>query len=264
MRTSLKILIFTTTGVSLAAGFFPQLYQWLALSWSGIEQFYFWQLITYIFLEQGPLSLSFFIQLAFNMYLLWMFGSQLLERTRPRLFLSLYLGSAILAGLAILAFPRATLAGGTNAIYALLVAWMILNPGAQLLLFFAIPFKAYWLIAALIGFSLFVDISASDWIHATALAVSCVYSYLFTLIVWRQQSPFPVLAPFERKILRLLERKNKEPYQHTKIFDIKSGEPVLDDDQFMDAMLDRISRHGAESLTAGEKKRMKQISERRQ
>lgn len=263
MRNSLKILIFTTIGVSLAAGFIPVLYSWLALSWAGIEQFYFWQLITYIFLERGPVSLGFFIQLAFNMYVLWMFGSNLLERSHTRHFLFLYLGSALVAGLSALAFPHAVLAGSTNAVYAILVAWMILNPESQLLLFFALPFKAQWLILGLIGFSLLVNLTAANWVDATSLVVSVIYAYLFTIVVWRQLSPFPVLNPFERKILRLFEKKKSEPYHRTKIYDIKSGSPVLDDDQFMDAMLDRISRHGAESLTPAEKKRMKQISERK-
>lgn len=260
MRTPLKILIFLTIGTSLIAGFFPKLYLWLALSWAGIEHFYLWQLITYIFLERGPFSLSFFLQLAFNMYILWMFGASLIERSHARLFLALYFGSTLLAALTALAFPQAVLMGSTNAVFAVLVAWILVNPGSQLLLFFAIPFKAEWLILALLGFSLLIDISSANWVGAATLAISCLYGYLFALIAWRQISPFLFLRPLERKILRLLEKKPKETYHHSKIYDIKSGAPILDDDQFMDAMLDRISRHGEDSLTPAEKKRMKEIS----
>jgi membrane associated rhomboid family serine protease len=263
MRISLKILIIATLSISLAAGVFPELYQWLSLSWSGIKNYYLWQLLTYVFLEKGPISLSFFIQLGFNMYILWMFGSSLIERFHPRIFFFLYLGSAIASGLAAIIFPNAVLAGSTNAVYAILIAWMILNHGSQLLLFFTLPFKSQWLILGLVGLSLLGSLSSSNWADALGLIVSVLYGYLFTLIVFRQQSSFSFLSPFERKILRLLERKKIEPYHHSKIYDIKSGAPVLDDDQFMDAMLDRISRHGAESLTAAEKKRMKQISEKR-
>lgn len=263
MRTSLKILILLTVGMAVTAGFIPTLYHWLALSRMGIQEWHLWQPITYIFLEQGPLSFHFFLQLAFNMYLLWMFGSSLIERSHTTSFLLLYLGSGVVGGLASLIFPSAVLAGSTNAIFAILVAWMILNPGSQLLLFFTLPFKAQWLILALIGMALLIDLSHAQWAYATALVASSVYGYLFTLIAWRQQSPFPFLAPLERKILRLLEKKKGEIYRPSKIYDIKSGEPVLDDNAFMDAMLDRISRHGADSLTPAEKKRMKQISERK-
>jgi len=263
MRTYLKVLIFFTIGVSLASGFFPQLYNWLALSWAGMEHFYFWQLITYIFVEPGRISLPFIIQLGFNMYILWMFGSALIERSHPRLFLTLYFGAALLSGLTSLTFPHSILSGSTNAVFAVLVAWIIVNPGSQLLLFFAIPFKAEWLILALIAFSLLINLTSANWMAASTLMVACIYGYLFALIVWRQTSPFSFLRNFERKILRFLEKKPKESYHHSKIYDIKSGAPVLDDDQFMDTMLDRISRHGEDSLTPAEKKRMREISGRK-
>lgn len=35
----------------------------------------------------------------------------------------------------------------------------------------------------------------------------------------------------------------------------------MDDDQFIDAMLSKISRSGEKSLTAGERRRMREISE---
>jgi membrane associated rhomboid family serine protease len=263
MRTPLKILIFLTIGVSLAAGFLPQLYGWLALTWAGIEHLYLWQLITYIFLEPGPISFGFFLQLGFNMYILWMFGTSLIERSHTRLFLTLYFGATLLAGLTALAFPHAVLTGSTNAVFAVLTAWAMVNPGSQLLLFFSIPFKAEWLILALVGFSLFIDVTTANWVAAVCLIVSVLYAYLFSLIVWRNPSPFPFLRPFERNILRLLEKKPRETHHHSKIYDIKSGEPVLDDHQFMDAMLDRISRHGEDSLTPAEKKRMREISNRK-
>jgi membrane associated rhomboid family serine protease len=263
MRTSLKILIFTTIGLSLIGGFVPIVQAWLALSWAGMERYYLWQPVSYLFVQPGPLSLGFFIGLGFNMYVLWMFGTSLLERCRWPLFYALYLGSGLVAGLASLAFPNVYLAGSTTAVYAILVAWMMLNPGSQVLLFFALPFKAHWLIAGLIGFTLFVDISAADWVSCVSLTASVLFGYIFSLIAWREQSPFSFLRPFERKILRLLEKKKQQPYTHSKIYDIKSGAPVIDDDQFMDAMLDKISRHGEESLSAAEKKRMKEISEKK-
>lgn len=264
MRRILKSLIFTTIGTSLLVALFPQIQIWLALSWTGIEHFFLWQLITHSLFEPGPASLGFLFQIAFNMYILWMFGSNLIERSHTSRFLALYLGAALVSGLTALAFPHAILAGTTNAVYAILVAWVMLNPNSQLLLFFALPFKAQWLIFALLGITLFLDVAASNWLGASTLASSILYAYLFTLIVWREQSPLSFLNSFERAVLRLLEQKKKhETYHRTKIFDIKSGEPVLNDDQFMDAMLDRISRHGESSLSSAEKKRMKEISARK-
>lgn len=259
MRTSLKVLILLTICVSLLATLIPGFFSYLVLTWSGIKHLYLWQFITYVFVEPGPISFGYFLQLGFNMYVLWAFGSSLIDRSRPLLFFTLYLGAALTAGLASLIFPYAILAGSTTAVYAVLVAWMMINPGSQLLLFFAIPFKAHWMIVGLIGLSLFLDISNADWVGAISLTASTLFGYLFALVVWRDYGPFPFLFPFEKRVLRLLEKK-KKPYNHSKIYDIKSGEPVLSDDQFMDAMLDRISLYGEDHLTPEEKKRMQAIS----
>jgi hypothetical protein len=49
----------------------------------------------------------------------------------------------------------------------------------------------------------------------------------------------------------------------TKIYDFRSGLPKLNDEQFMDAMLARISRYGKDSLSPEETERMKKISEKK-
>lgn len=264
MRSSLKLLIFYTICMSLLAGFIPQLHTWLALSKAAIQNLFLWQLVSYVFVERDPISFSFFLNLIFNMYILWVFGSQLIHRSHERLFLALYFGAVVLGGASALIFPNFILAGSTNGVYAILLAWMLLNQKARVLLFFAIPFKAEWLILALIGMILLIDLSQGSWAAAISLTISCVYSYLFTLVVWRVSGPFSFLRKFEKIVLRFLERrKNHEPFIHSKIYDIKSGEPVLDDEQFMDAMLDRIARHGKEALTGAEKKRMDEISKKR-
>jgi membrane associated rhomboid family serine protease len=264
MKTPLKVLIFTSIGLSLLAGFIPILYPLLGLSWAGMERLYLWQLATYLFVENGPISLNFFLVLGFNMYLLWMFGSFIIERSHTRLFLFLYFGAGIIGGAVSLLLPHGFLLGSSNAVYAILIAWMMLNPGAQLLLFFTLPLKAHWLILGVIGITLLLALSTANYAEALSLFVSCSYAYLFALITWRTPGPIPFLRKFEKRIFQFLEkRKHHDSYGHTKIFDIKSGEPVLDDDRFMDAMLDRISRHGQGSLTPEEQKRMNGISARK-
>ncbi|MBX7066111.1 MAG: rhomboid family intramembrane serine protease [Parachlamydiales bacterium] len=264
MMSPLNILIPLTILFSLCIGFFPSLAPWFALTWAGMEHFFLWQLFTYILIERGPISVNFFLNLAFNMYILWVFGIQLIERSHARLFLILYFGAALFGGLAALAVPHPFLAGPTNAVYAILIAWMLLNQRSQLLLFFSFRMNAQWLILGLIAATLLIDLANSYWAGAASLIASCIYAYFFTLIVWRQPGPFSFLRRFEKRIFQLLERKKKhETYIHSKIFDIKSGEPIIDDDQFMDAMLDRIARHGEESLTPTERKRMKEISKRK-
>lgn len=263
MRTPLKTLLAATIAISLLSSLFPILRNLLALSSTGLSHFLFWQLFTYPFVEKLSFSLAFLIELGFKMYLLWLFGEQLLERARPKLFFILYFGAALIGALATLPFTNFFLAGSQPPVYAIMTAWMMLNPGSQMLFFFAIPIKSHFLVAGLILASLVLDIMAGAFVDGAALTASVLFGYLFSLVVWRTIGPFPILHPFERKVLRLLEKKNKGTSRHSKIYDIQSGDQVLQDDAFMDAMLDKISLYGQDSLTSTEKKRMKAISDKR-
>lgn len=262
---SLKILLLLIFGVS---AFSYYLGPYLALTAGGIRHLYLWQFASYLFVHPFPAAI---IHLAFNLYLIWIFGASLMERLHPRLFYFLFLGSGITAGLlawcAMISFHLLSpLVGSSAPLYAILTAWVILNPEARMLLFFAVPFKARYLLLGLIGFNLLIDLSRSDWISLSAYIGATLFGYLFTVIACRTRSPFSFLSGLENGILRSIERLThvgKTQVRHTKIYDFKSGEPVLNDDQFMDAMLAHISLYGEDSLTPEEKKRMQRISEKK-
>ncbi len=262
---SLKILLLSTLILSL---FSKILGPYLALSFAGFQHLYLWQLATYLFVHPFPSGL---LHLAFNLYLTWIFGASLLERIRTPLFFSLYFGAGVCAGFFALAamslFHLATsFTGSSPALYALLIAWVLLNPEARLLLFFAVPFKARNLLLILIGLNLLIDLSSANWIPLFAYVGSLLFGYFFTVLSCKTRSPFPFLAPLERGLLRIVEKiehLGRRNYRHTKIYDIKSGAPVLNDEQFMDAMLAKISLQGEESLSSDDRKRMQKISEKK-
>ena len=262
---SLKILLLTILGVS---SFSYYIGPYLVLSASGIRELYLWQFATYLFIHPFPAAI---IHLAFNLFLIWTFGASLMERIHPKLFFFLFFGSGIMGGLlAWIAMASLNLStplfGSSTALYALLTAWVILNPEAKLLLFFALPFKASHLLLGLIGLNLLIDLSRSDWIPLAAYIGAILFAYLFIIASCCIRSPFTLLSSFENAIFRTLERLKhlkEKPIRHSKIYDFKSGEPVMNDDQFMDAMLARISLYGEESLTPEEKKRMQRISEKK-
>lgn len=264
----LKIFLLSMLGVSLVAPFFPMIQGLLALSLSGIEHFFLWQLFSYSFVEISPLGISFpfFMQLAFNLYLLWIFGAMLMERSE-KLFFALYFGASAFAGLCTLGVMSLLghpyfLSGATIPLYAVMIAWVMIYPETSLLLFMTIPMKAIWLILGLIGINLFIDAANANWIGSAGIFSSCVFGYLFALVVWKRKSVFGFLHPFETWVLRLIDRRppiSREP----KVYDIHSGKPRLNDEQFMDAMLEKISRSGEQSLTAQERERMQQISKKK-
>ena len=90
--------------------------------------------------------------------------------------------------------------------------------------------KAAWAIGGIIAIDLLIHLSHGAWIQLFANGSGALFGYLY------------LKAP------TLLRHKDKF-YHPTKIFDFRSGQPVLDDDQFMDAMLARISLYGENSLT---------------
>ncbi len=265
MRLTIKILVLIIGLTTLVGGLIHPVQMELSLSWQGITHWHAWELVTYPFVEMGRLSISWLLQLALNLYLTWVCGSLLMERFGVIRFLSLYFGAtlfAAMASLAPLAWTHSTLAGASAPLFALLISWIMLNEGARLFLFSAFPIRADRLIIALIAFTLFVEVSNLNWVSVTGLAASALFGYFFTLLVWRKKSPFAFLHPFEKRFLQVFEKRTR-PQGGPKIYDIHSGAPVLDDDQFMDAMLEKISRQGPNSLTADEKKRMENISSKK-
>ncbi len=80
----------------------PGLQTWLSLSWIGIHHYFIWQPLSYLFVQSNGsmgITLSFLIGLAFDMYILWIMGSAILDTVGTKPFLRLYFLSGIGAGL---------------------------------------------------------------------------------------------------------------------------------------------------------------------
>lgn len=247
----------------------------LTLSLRGITNYYLWQPFTYLFVvESGGLRVNLFwlIGVAVNMYILWVMGSNILERVGAKPFLRLYFISGVLSGLVALLFMYLTgyntiIGGPTAPILAILTCWAILNPESQLLLFFVIPIKSRWLVVGILGVMLFLALASLDFVHFFFYASAAATGYFYSVFGWGHRSPFPFTQNFDHALERLIGKikhftqlKRSSP---GKIFDIKTGKSVDDDERFMDAMLEKISKHGRESLTRREKNRMDKISKRK-
>jgi len=99
-----------------------------------------WRLVTWVFLETQPLNLL------LGCYVLWWLGRDLAfawgERRFVAAWLGLAAGAAALTSLLSLAWPALALAryaGPWPVVDALVVAWALLFPDRQILLFFALP-----------------------------------------------------------------------------------------------------------------------------
>lgn len=115
-----------------------------------------YQLITYMFAHGG------WPHLIFNMFALWMFGSQLENFWGPKRFIIFYLICGIGAGLCELVLAKNSVAvGASGAIMGLFAAFGYLFPNS-LLFIFPIPFpiKAKWAMIGLMAIDLFGGIAS--------------------------------------------------------------------------------------------------------
>ena len=113
-----------------------------------------WQIASYMWLHgESPLHLI------FNMFALWMFGSQVASAWGTRRFLRFYLVCGVGAGALIAAWPaalellgvpssyRSPTIGASGAVYGVLLAFSLLWPDRTIMLLFPpIPMKAIWFI----------------------------------------------------------------------------------------------------------------------
>ncbi len=256
------IFLFTILGTITS----PWLGNVLALSKTGLDHLCLWELVTYLLVYAFPSDI---LHLALNLGLIWIFGTNLALQMSPKALLSLYFGAGFFAALCawsvMILLPTSTLSGCTTSVYAFLTTWAILNPRSHILLFFTAPIKTRHLVFFLIGGNLLIDLTRSQWVPLSAYIGACLFGYFFALLFGRTRSLIPFLEPFENKVLKFADwirglRKTKS--SQTKIYDINSGEPVLNDEQFMDTMLAKISLHGESKLSREEKERMQKISQK--
>jgi membrane associated rhomboid family serine protease len=251
--------------------------EFFGLSRWGLSNFYLWQPITCLFLqsEVTGIHFSFLIALTFNMYMLWLFGSNLVEAYGSKSFLGLYFGSGVIASLAALmmtppAQPFFIIAGAGPALLASFVAWAILHRDTQLLLFFIIAVKARWLLTAVIALTILIPLSELNLLNFVYYFTGILVGYLFSTVIFGAASPYIFMEKTDdffivlgRKIRAKITRLFSKEKAKSKIVDINTGNSVADDDAFIDEMLSKISKYGEKSLTWPERDRMKKISEKK-
>jgi membrane associated rhomboid family serine protease len=149
-------LVVATVVVSIAAAVGGRsgvpLWRLLGLDAGAVWRGQVWRLATWVLLENQPLNLL------FGGLVLWMFGRDLVDVWGPRRFLAAYFGvpaaAAAVACVVALAWP-AVAAGSQGgfwvALNALVIAWALLHPFRQILLFFAVPVSGQALVWITVG-----------------------------------------------------------------------------------------------------------------
>ena len=203
---------------------------------SVLSRFFIWQVVTYLFLH------GCFFHLFFNMFALWMFGSELEWNWGSRFFLKFYFLTGIGAGIITVLFskmPGIPTIGASGAVFAVLMAFALTYPNRLIFLSFLFPVKAKYLmmifffIEFISGFRYVID-GIGHLTHLGGMLIA--YFYLRSGKV-RQSLAGGLERRKRKRGIRVVKRRNDEQ-------DRLKRE--------VDRVLDKISKEGMENLTEEE------------
>jgi len=205
-----------------------------------------WQVFTYQFLHGG------FFHLFFNMFVLWMFGSEVEVTLGGKRFLRFYLlcgtGAGLITAIAFFSVPMVVI-GASGAILGVLVAFAVMFPNRIVYLYFMFPIKVKYLVMIFIGLDLLASLSGgrgSGIAHLTHLAGALI-GFLYMKSDWRMVSFKSKFRGF--KSGRKFKKQMKEQQSTDKLM------------EEVDQILDKISRNGYENLSEKEKKLLERASD---
>ena len=236
---AIKILVSVNFGIfvlqtisNAEALFFPLFGLVPKMVWSELM---IWQPITYLFFHGG------IWHVLINMFVLWMFGSEL-ERIwgKPR-FLKFYFMTGIGSGLITMLFSLQSMTpivGASGAVYGVLLAYGLTYPNRQIYLYGIIPIKSIWFVLG-IGFIAFMSSfnNLSQVSHITHLS-GMLIGYLM------------LKRPFQWKNFWFSIRKKTLEYQVLQKEKKLSHIHKIEHD--VDIILDKINRERFDKLSKDE------------
>lgn len=245
----------------------------LSLTPGFITSFQLWKPVTFLLQSPGHNGItgSFLINLLFACYVIWFMGSDIVERLGKSSFLKIFFGAGILSGFIVLyamyqwgRYP--SISGPGPGILALFIVWSMIYPNRELFLFFIIKIEARWLVAGVLAAIFLVNLSQGDFKDLWLYLLAALLGYLYAVAFWGLRSPFPKTHAFDDWLSKAASSRwpfKKDETQKSKIFDFRTGETIQSDEEFLDEMLVKISKHGESSLTRKERARLERISQNR-
>lgn len=217
--------------------------------------FKFIQLVTAGFLHYD------FMHILFNMYGLYIFGKLVAPYLSAGRFLALYLAGVLCGNALFLALnlnARVSLVGASGAVCAVMMAAAMLEPDQRFVMLF-LPFTPIKTSTLIVCYTIMEVIMALTSTQSTVAHLAhlggFVGGYLLVKAVRRGNVTWD---PFRRKRPNYWQRSATESYSKPE-FHASAGSPVSRDE--LDALLDKISREGINSLSPEELARLKQARE---
>lgn len=220
-----------------------------------LRSLHFWQPFTYMFLHTG------LFHILFNMFFLWMFGTEVERKMGSRQFAIYYLSCGIGAGVLSYFFTLFAIfiglqpqdawfiptIGASGALFAVMLAFGLFFPDRMILVFFMFPVKAFYLVIGLGLLELYhLVFSPGGNVSYIAHLGGMLFGYLFL----RYQGT--IMGTIEEYAERGAE------YRHRTEIAQK-----LNEQEQIDKILDKINREGMHKLSREERKILRDRSKRR-
>ena len=240
---AIKILVSVNFGIFLLQTvarteglFFPLFGLVPKMVWS---EFMIWQPFTYLFFHGG------IWHVLINMFVLWMFGSELERIWGKGHFLKFYFVTGVGAGLVTMIFglnSMTPIVGASGAVYGVLLAYGLTYPNRTVYLYGIIPIKSLWFV---VGIGVIAFMSSFDNVsqisHLTHLS-GMMIGYLMLKRPVRFNDLWFTIR--KRTLEYKIKHEEKKVSQHQAI------------EREIDRILDKINREGFDSLTEEEHDRL--------
>ena len=238
---------------------------WLRLDLASLQQFQLWRLVTYGFCH----NVQSIMHVLFNMWAFYLFGRMIESHFTKAEFLAFYLVGIILSGLGYVLFqklagdPLGTV-GASGGVMAITIYAALCYPHRTIMVMFVIPMQLGLLaiLIVLLDFFGLMNPTGSHVAHASHLA-GVIFGFLY------HQNRWNLTHGFQQWWYR---RKQKQRQTSANLRIYKEEEPTPQSDhsgiqdeklnQQVDEILEKISQHGEEILTAEERKILTIASER--
>lgn len=243
--------------------------EYAALNATQVLQGEVWRLLSYAFLhdEHAPWHIL------WNMLFLWWFGCDVEDIYGKSEFLALYLVSAVLGGLAFVATqlaqvtnPDGVCVGASGAVTTVMMLCALHFPHRVILLFFLLPVPIWLIVLYQVVKDSFVFLSGIN--DGTAVQVhlaGAALGFAYFKFQWRVLNWFPNLRGWRRRARPKLRIHREEPAVVASAA-APRPEPAGGDvdeqlEAKLDAVLEKMARHGQGSLTETEKQILFRASE---
>ncbi len=206
------------------------------LVWSEMK---IWQPFTYMFFH-GDIW-----HVLINMFVLWMFGSELERVLGKKNFLRFYFITGIGSGVGTMFFDLQSMVpivGASGAIYGLLLGYGIIFPNRIVYLYGIIPIRSLWFVIGIGAIALISSFNnATNISHLTHL-----FGMIIGYIYLRRPVRFKTVwfSIFKKVLEYKIQNQEKKTFH------------ALEMEKDLNSILDKINREGFKSLTTEEEERL--------